>query len=181
MSDIAVSVEGLGKRYRIAAPARSLRAADRVARGRYAGSGRAAARARRRDERVDLGAPGRVVRVRRGDVVGVIGRNGAGKTTLLKVLSRITEPTTGRASSGPGRLAARGRHRLPPRADRAREHLPERRGARHEAGARSAESSTRSSSSPGSSSSSTRPSSATRAACRCVSGSRSPPISSPRS
>ena len=32
-----------------------------------------------------------------GEVVGVIGRNGAGKSTLLKVLSRITEPTTGRA------------------------------------------------------------------------------------
>ena len=30
-----------------------------------------------------------------GDVVGIIGRNGAGKSTLLKVLSRITEPTTG--------------------------------------------------------------------------------------
>ena len=34
--------------------------------------------------------------VKQGDVVGVIGRNGAGKSTLLKVLSRITEPTTGR-------------------------------------------------------------------------------------
>src|SRR5438132_195225 len=33
--------------------------------------------------------------VRQGDVVGVIGRNGAGKSTLLKVLSRITEPTSG--------------------------------------------------------------------------------------
>ncbi len=35
--------------------------------------------------------------VKQGEVVGIIGRNGAGKTTLLKVLSRITEPTKGRA------------------------------------------------------------------------------------
>jgi lipopolysaccharide transport system ATP-binding protein len=31
-----------------------------------------------------------------GDVLGIIGRNGAGKSTLLKILSRITEPTTGK-------------------------------------------------------------------------------------
>ena len=35
--------------------------------------------------------------VREGEVVGIIGRNGAGKSTLLKILSRITEPTRGRA------------------------------------------------------------------------------------
>src|SRR5439155_681891 len=33
--------------------------------------------------------------VKRGGVLGIIGRNGAGKSTLLKILSRITEPTRG--------------------------------------------------------------------------------------
>jgi lipopolysaccharide transport system ATP-binding protein len=34
--------------------------------------------------------------IKQGEVLGIIGRNGAGKSTLLKVLSRITEPTTGK-------------------------------------------------------------------------------------
>lgn len=34
--------------------------------------------------------------IKQGDRVGIIGRNGAGKSTLLKILSRITEPTSGR-------------------------------------------------------------------------------------
>lgn len=34
--------------------------------------------------------------INQGEIVGIIGRNGSGKSTLLKILSRITEPTTGR-------------------------------------------------------------------------------------
>ncbi len=43
--------------------------------------------------------------IEQGDRVGIIGRNGAGKSTLLKVLSRITEPTTGRITIE-GRIAS---------------------------------------------------------------------------
>ncbi|CAN5334244.1 hypothetical protein BH09VER1_BH09VER1_52400 [soil metagenome] len=43
--------------------------------------------------------------IKQGEVVGIIGRNGAGKSTLLKMLSRITEPTTGRIGIK-GRIAS---------------------------------------------------------------------------
>ncbi|MCX6953125.1 MAG: ABC transporter ATP-binding protein [Verrucomicrobia bacterium] len=43
--------------------------------------------------------------VKQGEVVGIVGRNGAGKSTLLKILSRITEPTSGRITIE-GRVAS---------------------------------------------------------------------------
>src|SRR6187455_1332247 len=43
--------------------------------------------------------------VKQGEVVGIIGRNGAGKSTLLKILSRITEPSSGRVTLR-GRVAS---------------------------------------------------------------------------
>ena len=101
MSDVAIRVEGLGKRYRIGrrtAPYRSLRESlTNAAMAPWR-------RLRHGFHRTD-GASGDdtiwalkdvSLEVRRGEVVGVIGRNGAGKSTLLKVLSRITEPTEGR-------------------------------------------------------------------------------------
>src|SRR5690606_15522964 len=43
--------------------------------------------------------------VKKGDVLGIIGKNGAGKSTLLKILSRVTTPTTGEIKTR-GRIAA---------------------------------------------------------------------------
>lgn len=43
--------------------------------------------------------------IQKGDRVGIVGKNGAGKSTLLKILSRITEPTSGKISIK-GRIAS---------------------------------------------------------------------------
>ena len=63
--------------------------------------------------------------VKKGEVIGIIGRNGAGKCTLLKILSRITEPTTGGPTSTAASAACSRWAPASTRADRSRECLPE--------------------------------------------------------
>ncbi len=104
MGRIAIRFENLGKQYRIGPkrePYRTVREAltttltapfRRLARPWHPRPTGASA------ERDTLWALRDVAgEIAHGEVVGILGRNGAGKSTLLKILSRITEPTTGRA------------------------------------------------------------------------------------
>jgi lipopolysaccharide transport system ATP-binding protein len=95
MTDIAISVTGLSKKYKIGVKRDPYSRLTEVLWSSMTSPFRRKSGPRVGEEFWALRDVS--FEVPHGSVVGIIGRNGAGKSTLLKILSRITEPTLGRA------------------------------------------------------------------------------------
>jgi len=96
MSNLAVEVHHIGKRYRIGAAPASYRTfretlIDTLSNPGKRGFGRMT------DGNSFWALKDVSFEVKQGQAIGIVGRNGAGKSTLLKILSRVTEPTVGSA------------------------------------------------------------------------------------
>ncbi len=103
MAEAAISIAGLGKRYKLRRSTERYTALRDVIQQRIRSL---ISNKSHHDDNEEFWALQDVsFEVQRGEVIGVIGRNGAGKSTLLKLLSRITEPTTGRITLR-GRVAS---------------------------------------------------------------------------
>lgn len=104
MSQTVIKAVGLGKKYRIGQVQANRRGGNTLGEtiGRWWKGRTSTANSRHEDfwalRELDFS-------IAAGDTVGIVGRNGAGKSTLLKLISRITEPTTGRLELE-GRIAS---------------------------------------------------------------------------